>query len=121
MNEYMIRELTGSPEKLFALLERGGMGVLYDAGGFLYVLRGEAGWFLLAHEPGNPTFVKELMTDDSALRRAAWRAENLYHVDGWLRHDIYTLISALEEEILSHNPNLLARMRSQKQEGVRAL
>ena len=118
MNEYMIRELTGSPEKLFALLERGGMGVLYDAGGFLYVLRGEAGWFLLAHEPGNVAFVKELLTDGSALRRAAGRAENLYHVDGYLMHDIWTLMIALEAEILSHRRAVMPQ-HGQRQKGVR--
>ena len=102
MNEYCIRELTGDPETLFALLEHSGMGVLYDAETFLYVLRGDAGWFLLSHAPGSDVFVKELLPDDSALRRAAGGAARLYHVDGRLMHGIYTLIAALEEEITAH-------------------
>ena len=102
MNEYSIRELTGNPERLFALLERNGMGVLYGEESFLFVLRGEAGWFLLSHAPGSDVFVKELLTDGGALRRAAAGAAGLYHVDGRLMHGIYALIAALEEEITAH-------------------
>ena len=118
MNEYIIRELTGDPDKLFALMEYSGMGVFHFGESFLHVLRGEAGWFLIAHEAGSETYVKKHLADDGALRLAAEEAENLYHVDGRLRHGIYTLINALEAEILKHDRASAQRCR-QRQEGVR--
>jgi len=102
MKEYMIRELTGDPETLFSLLERSGMAVLFHRGSFLYVLRGQAGWFLLAHEPGKKEYVKKYLPHEGKLRETALRAEALFHVDGVLRHDLYTLTAALEQEILRH-------------------
>ena len=106
MNEYVIHELTGRPESLFPLLERSGMGVLRSDEAFLYILRGDAGWFLLSHSPGDDVFVKQLLADDSMLRRAAAGAMELYHIDGVLRHDLYVLIGALETEILLHSADV---------------
>ena len=112
MKEYMIRELTGDPDKLFTLLERSGMAVLYHQGCFLYVLRGAAGWFLLSHQPGQKEYVKKLLIHDKALRQTALGAEALFHVDGVLRHDLYTLTAALEKEILRHG--IAAPQRAEK-------
>ena len=108
MKEYLIRELTGDPETLFALLERSGMAVLFHQGSFLYVLQGQAGWFLLAHEPGKREYVKKYLPHDRALWETALGADALFHVDGVLRHDVYTLTAALEQEILRHREEALS-------------
>lgn len=118
MNEYIIRELTGDPEKLFALLEYSGMGVCCFGETFLHILRGGTGWFLFAHKPGSETYVKKFFGDDYALRRAVGGAEYLCHVDGRLMHSIYTLINAVEVEILAHNHSAAALRCRQIQGGM---
>lgn len=41
MSEYIIRSLSGRPERLFVLLEKSGMAVMELEDCFLYVLQGE--------------------------------------------------------------------------------
>lgn len=117
MNEYSIRVLTGKPERLFALLSQSGMAVLCHEGVFLYILQGEAGGFYtMSHRPCGKSYACKHFDDDCSLRKAAERAELLLHVDGVLRHDLDTLIDALEKEVLAQSRILPAKPVSAKKE-----
>ena len=103
MSEYIIRPLSGRPERLFVLLEKSGMAVMELEDCFLYVLQGEKeGWFVMSHVRGAADYACKYFAEPEGLWLTALRAKRLFHVDGFLRHDIDTLIAALEEEIEAH-------------------